>query len=154
MQTPLQDVETRLKRWHTRLKRASNEVAKLEKKRRRLMLEGQKPVTPVKATKPTSIATDVPLPELDALFQPEPKPVQDIRADEVPDFLKRTAVQPKEPEPKIGWVFPEAKPKEIDKRTAKRLAKNDLKRRGPSRFSSTDMPLSGKDAMKLLRKKK
>jgi hypothetical protein len=37
MQLSLQEVELRLKRWHTRLTRASNEVAKLEKKRRRMV---------------------------------------------------------------------------------------------------------------------
>lgn len=62
MQTKLQDVEVRLKRWHTRLTRASNEVARLEKKRRRLTLEalseGREVVATVGVAKKKEVAAD------------------------------------------------------------------------------------------------
>lgn len=131
----LEQVEVRLKRWHTRLKRASTEIGKLERKRRRLLL-GPKPkpkTVEIEKALPVAIPDEVPLPELDAYFKPEPK-ADDLS---IPPFLKEREA------PKVGWVFPEAKKKEIDPRTAKRLARNDEKRRG----RSTTMPLSGKDAL-------
>jgi len=99
MQLTLQEVELRLKRWHTRLTRASNEVAKLEKKRRRMMsmtlADRHREHTKVRLAsgEVVGVKTDseIPLPELDAFFQPEPKKPFDAEdAFSIPKELKVT----------------------------------------------------------------
>ncbi len=106
-------VEASLKRWHTRLTRASRMLQKLEKQRRRLATQVAY-ISPapgrVKAAEPKpKIVTDsaIPLPELDAFFLPtKPKPLvhhddlaampSNVKAPEnldLPTFLDRRKVK-------------------------------------------------------------
>src|SRR4249920_2686887 len=103
MQLTLQEVEKRLRRWHTRLTRASNEVAKLEKKRRRLAADWIEAKPKTLADRPrahdkggdhmkvTKVADEIPLPELDAFFAPG-RPENSKLTDDltIPPELKRT----------------------------------------------------------------
>jgi hypothetical protein len=167
MQLTLQEVEKRLKRWHTRLTRASNEVAKLEKKRRRLAGPGWVEQVKTLADRPrehTKVRTtsgevvgvktnsEIPLPELDAFFVLPSLPEKSESDLTIPPELKRT----EKPLPKAGDPGPKMlsdllnKPF-IDARKKKRLDALDEKRRGRSRFSASDMPLSGRDAIKAIK---
>jgi hypothetical protein len=66
MKPDLASIETKMRRWHTRLTRASNMLQKLERQRRRLMLQQHvgvglpktpKPKPTEPSTKPTAAAT-------------------------------------------------------------------------------------------------
>jgi len=160
----LAEIDTRLKRWRPKLTRAHNEVQKLLRQRERLVREGSKQIgLPVKET---------PLPELNAFFTPPKVEVlKQIAAADVPAWDAANSIKPldipaelrREPErPRAHWDIskPEtlgpaireaAQDAGISEKTKKRLAKNDLKRRGPSRFGTKDMPLSGKAALEAVR---
>lgn len=153
----LDHVEASLRRWHTRLKIASNKIEKLVKRRRSLMLKLAGQPAETKAT----VVTDspIPLPELDAFFAlpslPEKQIAELVKANAddltIPPDLRRTTA-PGKPGPKllsdmINKPF-------IDARKKKRLEKMDEKRRGRSMFDKSDMPLTGRDALKAIRAKK
>jgi len=135
-------------------------VTKLEKKRRRLMLEMMSAGQPVIATVKVKTLADrprtnrhhgvvetIPLPELDAFFRPAPKEIEhkpvsdvtDVPVTElpIPDILKRDPTE--RPRGHFDLTKPETFGKaireaSIDARTKKRLEKNDLKRRPKSRL--------------------
>ena len=73
----LDDVELKLKRWHTRLKRASTEINKLTKRRRSLMVAAAQAVHPAKMPEPVIIKPVVIGPDVVALDTT------------IPDFLNR-----------------------------------------------------------------
>jgi len=73
----LDDVELKLKRWHTRLKRASTEINKLTKRRRSLMVAAAQAIHPMKLPEPTIIKPVVISPDVVALDTT------------IPDFLNR-----------------------------------------------------------------
>lgn len=155
----LTNVEEKLKRWMTRGRRAQTAIDKLLRQRQRLLK------APAKVTAKPKVVTDseIPLPELDAFFLPtQPLPLKhhdDLAAmpsnqhDDltIPPDLRRTTA-PGKPGPKrlsdiINKPF-------IDARKKKRLEKMDEKRRGRSMFDKSDMPLTGRDALKAIRAKK
>jgi hypothetical protein len=175
LEQKLSAVDAQLKRWQTRLTRASNMVVKLDRKRRRLQLQALQP----KDAKPVAIVkvkngrvSDVtPLPELDVFFQPETKPIEGIAALDVPDYLKRTSVQPKESaaDKRVREIKETKGPVEANAPELRklldpaaeinrmRLARNDAKRRGyklPAKVDKTAMPLSGKAALAAIKGKR
>jgi hypothetical protein len=172
MQLTLQEVEKRLKRWHTRLTRASNEVAKLEKKRRRLAGPGWVEQVKTLADRPrehTKVRTtsgevvgvktdsEIPLPELDAFFAlpslPEKQIAELVKANAddltIPPMLKRTMEDRTRDQLAARTAAEPAGP--VKKANMARLKRLDEKRRGRSRFSASDMPLSGRDAIKAIK---
>jgi len=135
----LQDIDARLRRWMPRLTRSQNEVAKLIKQRRKLEVHqaiANMTAPPGKPT-PNQVAA---LAEAAALQEPLEIPTELKRSDSV-EAAARAIVEGKPVTVKI------------DERTAKRLAKNDVKRRGRSMFSEKDMPLVGQAALKAVRKR-
>jgi hypothetical protein len=96
--------------------------------------------------------SEIPLPELDAFFVLPSLPEKSESDLTIPPELKRT----EKPLPKAGDPGPKMlsdllnKPF-IDARKKKRLDALDEKRRGRSRFSASDMPLSGRDAIKAIK---
>lgn len=148
-------VDASLRRWQTRLTRASNMVVKLARQRRRLT--NNMATVRVEKAKPV---VETPLPELDVFFKPEP--AEQIAALDVPEYLKRTSVQPKEekPLPKAGDQGPQMLADLLDPASAmnrKRLERNDAKRRGytlPPKVDKTAMPLSGRAALAAIKGKK
>jgi len=144
--TKLLAVRDKRKRWQTRLTRASNMLAKLAKQEARLLKE---PTTP--------------LPELDKFFQPEPKPVEDIAALDVPDYLKRTSVpviSTDDPDivEKVAAALADAKVKKIKETKGPVPASPALtaavqfKRQG-SDEERKKMPLSGREALAAIKAK-
>lgn len=151
--TPTQEldqVEASLRRWHTRLKIASNKIEKLVKRRRSLMLKLAGLPAETKAT----VVTDrpIPLPELNAFFQKgqaAQKAVDDLT---IPPMLKRTMEDRNIDQlAERTAALPEGS---LKKSQQERLKRMDEKRRGRSMFGKSDMPLTGKDALKAIRAKK
>jgi hypothetical protein len=137
MQLTLQEVELRLKRWHTRLTRASNEVAKLEKKRRRMMsvtlADRPREHTKVRLAsgEVVGVKTDseIPLPELDAFFAAPSLPEKKFDAEDafsIPKELKVTT--------------------DVERLRAERRKKEAAERK--------KMPLTGKAASDYIKRKK
>ena len=133
LQQELADVETKLRRWQSRLKRASNEVSKWDKKRRRIQLallqpKDQTVVATVKATMPTERAKEL---ELEIQKDPVPAPVQAQAAPEpdgldIPEKFRRPYV-------------------DVDKLKAERLAREAA--------DKAKVPLTDRAAMALIRQK-
>jgi hypothetical protein len=150
----LNHVEASLRRWHTRLKIASNKIEKLVKRRRSLMLKlAGLPETKRHDLKEqvATLGADSLLPDFVARGQAAQKVVDDLV---IPPELRRVeeATKPGKPGPKllsdmINKPF-------IDARKRKRLEEMEEKRRGRSMFAKSDMPLTGKDALKAIRGKK
>ena len=151
----LNHVEASLRRWHTRLKIASNKIEKLVKRRRSLMLKlAGLPAETKRLDLKEQVATlgaDSLLPDFVARGQAAQKAVDDLV---IPPELRRVeeATKPGKPGPKllsdmINKPF-------IDARKRKRLEEMEEKRRGRSMFAKSDMPLTGKDALKAIRGKK
>jgi hypothetical protein len=148
----LNDIRQRIRRWQNRQLRASNALNKLYGRERRLLAKSPEPL---KQLAPPKITSEAPLPELDAFFQPEPKPVEQIAALDIPEELKRTSVLPKAGDPGPKLLEDMLNPAAVMNRL--RLAKLDAKRRGrPTEpvVDKTAMPLSGRDAMKAIRRKR
>ena len=80
----LDDVETKLRRWHTRLKRASTEINKLTKRRRSLMVAAAQAIHPVKLIAPPEPVITHKV-DYDAI---EAKAAEIVDAP-IPDFLNR-----------------------------------------------------------------
>ena len=156
-------VDASLRRWQTRLTRASNMVVKLARQRRRLT--NNMATVRVEKAKPV---VETPLPELDVFFKPEP--AEQIAALDVPEYLRRTSVQPKETEAdkRVREIMetkgPVPGPKMLEDllnpaaaMNRKRLERNDAKRRGytlPPKVDKTAMPLSGRAALAAIKGKK
>lgn len=150
----LNHVEASLRRWHTRLKIASNKIEKLVKRRRSLMLKlaGLPAETKaVRAPVETDHLSEAAFANFVQRGQAAQKAVDDLV---IPPELRRVeeATKPGKPGPKllsdmINKPF-------IDARKKKRLEEMDEKRRGRSMFGKSDMPLAGKDALKAIRGKK
>ena len=127
----LADVEAKMRRWHTRLTRASNMLQKLERSRRRLQLQQQvgvgrpkhgnveksdHPVGSKKSTQPPAISTD------------DPDLVEKVAAAlDIPPFLKR-------------------EPVDVDKLKAQRKSKEEADKH--------KMPLTGRAALDAIRPKR
>jgi hypothetical protein len=139
MQQNLQQVEASLRRWHTRLTRATNAIRKLEAKRRRLSgptrpktLADRSPRNDkgISGTisKTPPIPDTIPLPELDAFFQRGRAAQAAVDELTVPAFLDRR-------DPVVAEEMTKArKAKEADARKA--------------------MPLTGKAALAKIKSKK
>jgi hypothetical protein len=164
----LTSVEEKLKRWMTRGRRAQTAIDKLLRQRQRL-LKGPKVIKEVKpevkllvhhddlASMPSNTPSVIPLPELDAFFQIPAK--QSVLGKEdadltIPPELKRTEDKPKSGSPGPKLLSDLINKPFIDARKKKRLEKMDEKRRGRSMFDKSDMPLTGRDALKAIRAKK
>ena len=79
----LTDIEIRMRRWHTRLTRASNMLQKLEKQRRRLVgIVAYVTPAPGREKPPSAMAAA--MKAIDEVLPP--KPAED---DKIPDFLNR-----------------------------------------------------------------
>lgn len=158
----LDQVEASLRRWHTRLKIASNKIEKLAKRRRSLMLkladlplETKRVATRADRLLPVEVETDDLSEGAFADFVRRGRAAQKAVDDlAIPPELRRVeeATKPGKPGPKllsdmINKPF-------IDARKKKRLEEMDEKRRGRSMFGKSDMPLAGKDALKAIRGKK
>ena len=166
----LEKIDDAIARWISRGYRAQNAINKLTKQRKRLVKapagrsgRGNGGDSPAIVQVAPPAPSEIPLPELDAFFLPtQPLPLKhhdDLAAmpsnqhDDltIPPDLRRTTA-PGKPGPKllsdmINKPF-------IDARKKKRLEKMDEKRRGRSMFGKSDMPLTGKDALKAIRAKK
>lgn len=148
----LEKIDDALARWISRGFRAQNAINKLTKQRKRLVKapgvvkEVKTELKPLVkhddlAHMPSNQQPDViPLPELDAFF--------------IPADLKRTSIEPKAGDPGPKLLSDMINKPLIDAAKRKRLAKMDEKRRGRSQFGPSDMPLTGKDALKAIRAKK
>jgi hypothetical protein len=126
----LADVEAKMRRWHTRLIRASNMLQKLERQRRRLELQQQVGVG--RPTNPRAVMMEVPVPTRTMAERTAEQ--RAARADDLdtPDFLKRKEGDaPFKPEPQL-----------VDKLKAQRADKVEADKK--------KMPLTGRDAEKFL----
>ena len=82
--TQLADVDAKLRRWETRLRRATNMVSKLSRKRRSLAVElGQAPVR--NGTVGAALLDD----KLDRALRPEPVTTAKVDELAIPPFLDR-----------------------------------------------------------------
>jgi hypothetical protein len=127
----LEQVEASITRWQSRLRRAANALAKLEKQRKRL---AAKVVSPPKLAKP-SLAEAI----TQAIIA-SPKPVGEIDTS-IPAFLQR-----KKPDPVAEQIV--AEQKDLKRRKAQgRIATMKAKKSGETR----KMPLTGKAALAAIR---
>lgn len=95
----LAHVEARMRRWHTRLARASNMLLKLEKQRRRLLLQQEVGVGRPKQPKPGDLdyvnlsipaANEFKAKRQEAISTSDPDLVEKVAAAlDIPPFLKR-----------------------------------------------------------------
>jgi hypothetical protein len=126
----LEQVEASITRWQSRLRRAANALAKLEKQRKRLAAKASLP----KVTKP-SLAETI----MQVTIAP-PKPVGEIDTS-IPAFLQR-----KKPDPVAEQIV--AEQKDLKHRKAQgRIATMKAKKSGETR----KMPLTGKAALAAIR---
>ena len=150
----LNHVEASLRRWHTRLKIASNKIEKLVKRRRSLMLKlaGLPPETKPRLDLKEQVATlgaDSLLPDFVARGQAAQKAVDDLV---IPPMLRRTMEDRNIDQlAERTAALPEGS---LKKSQQERLKRMEEKRRGRSMFAKSDMPLTGKDALKAIRGKK
>jgi hypothetical protein len=129
----LTDVDTKMRRWQTRLTRATNMLNKLSKQRRRLAIQLGQPVAkadPVIEAKAELVQTvydrlgEIASPP--AITTSDPDLVEKVAAAlDIPPFLKRTQA-------------------DADKMKAERMAKVD----------KSKMPLTGKAALDAIRPKR
>jgi hypothetical protein len=128
--TTLEQVEASITRWQSRLRRAANALAKLEKQRKRLAAKVSAP----KLAKP-SLAETI----MQETIAP-PKPVGEIDTS-IPAFLQR-----KKPDPVAEQIV--AEQKDLKRRKAQgRIATMKAKKSGETR----KMPLTGKAALAAIR---
>lgn len=136
----LASVEANLKRWHTRLTRAANMVAKLEKYRRRLMLE--------KAVEDRPVALTV------KIKMPKTKPVEGVYSlNEAKQGLDEAAAMNVAP----LSAEDESLPKWLDRSDPLIAEKMTAARKAAEAAERKKMPLTGKaasDYIKAPRKRK
>lgn len=149
----LNHVEASLRRWHTRLKIASNKIEKLVKRRRSLMLKlAGLPAETKRLDLKEQVATlgaDSLLPDFVARGQAAQKAVDDLV---IPPMLRRTMEDRNIDQlAERTAALPEGS---LKKSQQERLKRMEEKRRGRSMFAKSDMPLTGKDALKAIRGKK
>jgi hypothetical protein len=121
----LADVEARMRRWHTRLTRASNMLQKLDRQRRRLQLQQQVGVG-----------------------RPQPKMENFAKAAETRfnNDLKRGTKQTAEMPPIPPFLQRSDEPQLVDRLKAKRTAQVEADKH--------KMPLTGKAALEAVRPKR
>ena len=112
VQQKLEAVESKMRRWHTRLTRASNALRKLEPQRRRLMA----PPKPVLVSVPKPLAETLEVAQVAAAMELD-----------IPPILQRSQA-------------------DVDKMKAERLAKEAAAKKA--------MPLTGREALRAIRRKK
>ena len=125
----LEQVEASISRWQSRLRRAANALAKLEKQRKRLAAKPAK-------TEPLAVTI------MKEIIEPPapPKPVGEIDTS-IPAFLQR-----KKPDPVAEQIV--AEQKDLKRRKAQgRIATMKAKKSGETR----KMPLTGNAALAAIR---
>jgi len=130
LEQKLNDIDTRIRRWQPRFTRASNELNRLLKMRRKLTSQqaiagmtappGQPTPNQIAAIRLHEKEPSLSLPQAEAMVQ--------VASLDIPDFMRRGAAAQEAVDKIIEetGVDPQRK---IDPRTAKRLAKNDERRR-------------------------
>jgi len=123
----LADVEARMRRWHTRLTRASNTLQKLDRQRRRLQLQQQVGVGRPKSAREPVMTVTAPPNDLDVVAEAV-KVVTESGLD-IPTFLQR------KDEPQL-----------VEKLKAKRADSVEADKH--------KMPLTGREALEAVRPKR
>ena len=151
----LEAVEVALRRWHTRLTRATNAIRKLEAKRRRLSGPTRPKTMADRDTRKVErhrvVQESIPLPELDAFFQPEPKrprgsvAIADLCGPKGGEALA-TAARESAEDAGIPAFLDRRDPLIAEQMTKARKAKEADARKA--------MPLTGKAALAKIRSKK
>jgi hypothetical protein len=153
MQQNLQQVELSMKRWHTRLVRASNALRKLEQKRRRLAAKGSTP--PVEKLGAVVAAVErteaIPLPELDAFFVPtRPKTLADRSPRNDKGISGTISKQP----PPAEMIEDTSIPAFLDRRDPLIAEQMTKARKAKEADARKAMPLTGKAALAKIKSKK
>ena len=94
----LAEIDTRLKRWQSRMTRAHNAIVKLNRQRKRITnpkLMADYDAYMAKKAKPVVTETTA-LPELDVYFQDAARQVDQIAAKDVPAWTDANCVKPKD----------------------------------------------------------
>lgn len=133
----LEAVESSIRRWHTRLVIASNKIRKLEAKRRRLLTQTVIAEMTAPPGQPTPNQKKVMAPVVKAPIEPEP-PKQDVIAEAV--------VVIEEAGLKVPAFLDRSNPLIAEEMTAKRKTAEADARKA--------MPLTGRDALKAIKKKR
>jgi hypothetical protein len=137
MAATVQELDTAIARWNTRLKRAVNTIDKLQKRRKRLVIKAERDlaIAPPGATKPKPKPTPEPMPP----HEPEPMPSPVDIDTTVPDFLRRDKDAAEQ-------IRQEQADKARRKATG-RIARMKAKQSGETR----KMPLTGRAALAAIR---